>query len=292
MDSRTSRELLVFDRTAYTAATPDHTQALKSMSRVGALVPRIYESATDFYRRATSPLRRLPDFIIIGAQKAGTSSLYYYLSQHPAIRMSALKETHYYNYHILRGRNLSWYRSFFPLKIKARNTLTGEASPYYLFDPDVPARIKRDLPNIKLIALFRNPIDRAYSAYNMNKRQARRPDFPTFEEAIANFDTSSEQSRLYLYRGRYAEHIKPWLTNFSREQLLCMKSEDLFQDPKSALEAVYTFLGVAKSYPPDMQAQEVGSYSEMPEKTRRELEEYFNPVNDELVELLGERYRW
>ena len=259
---------------------------------IRALSLKSCEGMADLYRRATSPWRRLPDFIIIGAQKAGTSSLYFYLSQHPGIRMSALKETHYYNYYILRGKGLSWYRGFFPLKIRTKEKMTGEASPYYLFDEDVPARIKKDLPNVKLIALFRNPIDRAYSAYNMNKRQFKAKNFPTFEEAIANPDTSFEQSRLYLHRGRYSEHIKPWLSAFRRDQLLFVKSEELFRDPRKTLDEVYEFLGVEKLYPENIQAQEVGSYTELSPKTRVELEKYFRKTNDELVELLGARYRW
>jgi len=206
--------------------------------------------------------------------------------------MPALKEIHYYNYYALRGKGLSWYRSFFPLKIKAKNKITGEASPYYLFDENVPARIKKDLPGIKLIALLRNPIDRAYSAYSMNKRQLNKNDFPTFEEAIANADMSFEQSRLYLYRGRYAEHIKHWLKTFRRDQLLFLKSEDLFRNPEKSLDEVYEFLRVEKVYPENIQAQEVGSYPELSDATRSELEEYFKYSNDELADLLGERYRW
>ncbi len=265
----------------------------RSMPPLGVLSLRVRKRLADWYRRSTSRFRRLPDFIVIGAQKAGTSSLYFYLAQHPAIRMSALKEIHYYNYYALRGRGLSWYRSFFPLKIKSRHAITGEASPYYLFDENVPARIKRDLPNVKLIVLLRNPIDRAYSAYNMNKRQENDPDgFPTFEEAIANPDMGCEQSRLYLYRGRYAEHLRHWLKHFDREQFLFVKSEDLFRTPKKSLREVYEFLGVDETYPDDIRAQEVGSYPELSDRVRRELEDYFKDANDELIEMLGPHYRW
>ncbi len=234
----------------------------------------------------------MPNFIIIGAQKAGTSSLYFYLSQHPNIRVSATKEIHYYNYYEPQGRGLGWYKSFFPLKLTSRNQITGEASPYYLFDENVPPRIKRDLPDVKLIALLRNPIDRAYSAYSMNKRQENMKDFPTFEGAIANNDMSSEQSVLYLFRGRYADHIRHWLRYFNRDQFLFIKSEEFFQDPKKSLREVYDFLGVEKVYPHNIQAQEVGSYTDLSPKTRHSIEAYFKQPNDDLVALLGDRYRW
>ncbi len=244
------------------------------------------------YRRLTSRWRRMPDFIIIGAQKAGTSSLYFYLSQHPSIRVSAIKEIHYYNYYTLRGKGLGWYKSFFPLSLFSRHQLTGEASPYYLFDETVPPRIKKDLRDVKLIALLRDPIDRAYSAYSMNKRREDRRDFPTFEEAIANDDMSSEQSSLYLYRGRYADHIKHWLRHFNRDQFLFIKSEEFFQDPKQSLDEVYEFLGVEKIYPHNTQAQEVGRYTNLSADTRKRVAAYFKQPNDDLVAILGNRYRW
>lgn len=249
-------------------------------------------AAAYYYRLLTSPFRRLPDFLIIGVQKAGTSSLYYYLAQHPQIGMSLEKELHYYNYHVLRGKGRGWYKSFFPLKFKSRGKITGEASPYYLFDGAAPARIKADIPNVKLIALLREPVDRAYSSYSMNKRQQQRADFPSFEDAIANEDMSQEESRLYLYRGRYAEHIRPWLACFPRDSILFVRSEEFFADPRAALDEVYDFLGVERIYPGDLKAQEVGRYPELAAGTRTKLEEYFRSANQELVELLGERFRW
>ncbi len=258
-----------------------------------ALVPtRSRLAIAAIYRRVTSPWRRMPDFIIIGAQKAGTSSLYFYLSQHPNIRVSATKEIHYYNYHVLRGKRLGWYRSFFPLKFTGRHQITGEASPYYLFDHAVPQRIKKDLPDVKLIALLRDPIDRAHSAYNMNKRQQQEDDFPTFEQAIANQDMSCEQSVLYLFRGRYADHLKHWLQYFSRDQFLFIKSEDFFRDPNASLDEVYGFLGVPKIYPQSIRPQEVGAYSDLPAATRQTIEAYFKQANEDLAALLGDHYRW
>lgn len=245
-----------------------------------------------YYRRLTSPLRRLPDFIIIGAQKSGTSSLYYYLSQHPSLTLSVTKEVHYYNYYRRQGKNLSWYKSFFPLKIKSVNKKTGEASPYYLFDEGAAEQIKRDIPNVKLIALLRNPIDRAYSAYNMNVTRGNRQIPRTFEQAIANQNLSMEASEVYLLRGNYAEHIKKWLKHFRREQFLFIKSEEFFNDPRSTLQKVYNFLEIDENYPDNLSAQEIGAYSELSTQTRARLENYYARPNRELAELLGDEFQW
>lgn len=244
------------------------------------------------YRRATSPLRKLPDFVIIGAQKCGTSSLYYYLSQHPQLEMSAEKEIHYYNYYIDHGRGLNWYKSFFPLKMRDAGRMTGEASPNYLYLESAAEKLKKDVPDVKLIVLLRNPIDRAYSEYNMHVRQLKRDDFPTFEQAIANPELSMEASRVYLLRGIYAEHIKNWMKHFDRDRFLFIKSEDLFGNPQPVLKNAYEFLGLDEVYPDSLKAQEVGAYSDLLPETHAMLKEYFSKPNQELVELLGERFRW
>ena len=254
---------------------------------------KFYSSLAYYYRRLTSPWRRLPDFIIIGAQKSGTSSLYYYLSQHPQLRMSVEKEIHYYNYYLRHGKSLSWYKSFFPLRIKSRGKKTGEASPNYLYSEQAPVELRKDIANIKLLVLLRNPIERAYSEYNMHVRQLKRKDFPTsFEEAISNDDLSIEGSRLYLVRGLYAGRVKNWLKHFSRDQFLFIKSEDFFQDPKKVLEEVYKFLEIERTFPTNLKPQQVGSYSELSKETRAELDNYFNESNQELVGLLGDQFRW
>ena len=245
-----------------------------------------------YYRRLTSSFRRLPDFIIIGAQKSGTSSLYYYLSQHPSLTLSVTKEIHYYNHYRHQGKRIGWYKSFFPLKVRSIHKKTGEASPYYLFDERAAEQMKKDIPNIQLIVLLRNPIDRAYSAYNMNVAHGDGPKAQTFEQAIANSDLSMEASEVYLIRGLYAEHIKKWFKYFKREQFLFVKSEEFFTEPKSALAKVYKFLDIEEYYPDDLKAQEVGVYSELSDETRVRLENYFKGPNRELAELLGEEYRW
>src|SRR5262245_3882775 len=158
-------------------------------------VGEILYNSSLFYRSATSSLRLLPNFIIIGTQKGGTSSLYRYLMQHPLIKPSFMKDVHYFDLHFAEGDN--WYRARFPLslykyylkQVKKQEIITGEASPYYLPHPHVPKRAAALVPQAKLIILLRNPVERAYSHYNhaLKHKQETLP----FEEAI-----KAEENRL------------------------------------------------------------------------------------------------
>jgi len=133
----------------------------------------------------------LPDFIIIGVQRGGTTSLYKYMTKHPKIIPALKKEIHFFDNKF--GKGLSWYESqfmqnpFFCLlkrKRKSEDTITGEASPYYIYHPHVPKRISKILPNVKLIAILRNPIERAFSHYNHEVRLGA--EKLSFEDALKN----------------------------------------------------------------------------------------------------------
>src|SRR5947208_4822180 len=133
------------------------------------------ESATPrlekLYLGVTAPIRLLPDFLVIGAQRGGTTSLYHYLQAHPCIKLANTKDTHFFDKKYNKG--LTWYRGHFPIwlekayaqQVRRQTFVMGEASPSYLFHPHVPKRVKQALPHVKLIVLLRNPVDRAYSQY-------------------------------------------------------------------------------------------------------------------------------
>lgn len=167
----------------------------------------------------------LPDFVIIGAQKSGTTSLYHVLSQHPYVRPAARKELHYFSIFFHRG--LDWYRSCFPSPEQeaGRSTITGESSPYYLFHPHAPRRMAEALPQTRLIVLLRNPVDRAYSHYQMIANFGHEP--LTFEEAIEAEEVrlSGEKAKMlddgqyfsfahqyfsYLAKGIYVDQLAYW----------------------------------------------------------------------------------
>ena len=237
-----------------------------------------------WWRCATSRYRKLPDFLIIGAQRSGTSTLYQTVARHPDVRGAFRKEVHYFDTYYDRG--LNWYRANFPF-----NGFTGESSPSYLVHPDVPARVKAVLPDVKLIAILRNPVERAYSAYNRNVRRQR--ESRPFAEAIAGGPTLEFA---YLERGLYAEQIERWLQHFRREQLLVLSAEAFFKN--APMDRVWNFLGLP-AWSGDAALQRwikekysYGRYAEMDEAVRRKLTDHFRPHNERLYRLVGENFGW
>lgn len=259
------------------------------------------------YRELTGPLRGLPSLLIIGAQRSGTTSLFNYLVQHPDVLPSMVKEVHYFDLHYRRG--VRWYRGRFPFARRLqRGSLTLDASPYYLAHPLAPERAAQLLPDAKLIALLRNPVDRALSHYEHEVRDGR--EALSFAEAIEREPErlAGEEERLrndpdyysvnhhrysYSRRGTYIVHLRRWAQSYPRSQLLVLQSEWLFRDPVAATAAVHDFLGLRphrlKRYRPFLH----GSYDRaIPEDVRAKLARYFEPYNRELFQWLGEEYDW
>lgn len=235
--------------------------------------------------------RMIPDFLIIGAQKGGTSSLFYYLKFHPQIKRPIKKEIHFFNIYFDKG--IDWYKAHFPLKSK--KYITGEASPDYIFHPDSPKRIKKLNPNTKIIVLLRNPIERAYSAYQMNKRMGIDPR-PTFKEAIkyelehkdefAHTYNYEKHNYFYLERGKYASQLNPWLDYFDKDHILVIESESFFKEPSKELKKVYQFLSIESSLPSHYKAMNVGKYPPLSKEVYKSLKDYFK--ND--ISLLKETW--
>ena len=272
------------------------------------------------YGDATSQWRPLPDFLIIGAKKAGTSSLMNWLLSHPAIArmfppVQRLKSPHYFDLNYWRGPG--WYRSHFPSRAARRRqerrvgapTVVGEASPYYMFHPAAPGRVADTLPDARVIVLLRDPVSRAYSNY-WDRVAFGTEDLPTFEQAIdAEPDRIAgvDQDRLrtdpryysyehdhhtYLARGRYAEHLRPWVHLVCPENLLVLRAEDLFEDPARIFAGVQRFLRV-----PLVGGFPLGRYNARPRagmdpSTQRRLSDYYRPHNAELYDLLGRDLGW
>ena len=259
------------------------------------------------YRELTGSLRGLPSTLVIGAQKAGTTSLFTYLVQHPDVLPPLSKEIHYFDLNY--GRGVGWYRARFPYRYQLRSAASSlDASPYYLAHPLVPARAAELLPDARLIALLRNPVDRAYSHYQHELRGGR--ESLSFADAVAQEPArlAGEEERLrqdpsyysfnhhrysYLRRGLYVQQLREWVRHFPRSRLLVLQSEWFFRDPAAATAAVQRFLGLRphrlERYEPAYQ----GNYgSGMPAGLRADLASYFEPHNRELYEWLGEEYDW
>jgi Sulfotransferase domain len=242
----------------------------------------------------------LPDFLVIGGRKCGTTFLFHLLTQHPLVQPAASKELHFFDMHFDEGTE--WYRQFFPAPYwkDGRMTITGEASPY-MSNRRVPARMARVVPQARLIALLRNPVDRAYSDYQMLTRKQR--EALTFEKAIRATKTehkehvSFDDDSKYLSRGVYVTQLRRWFKFYPREQMLVLKSEDFFEDPLGILKVVLDFLDL-----PDWEPEASKGISEMRHEgdyqqgmhaaTRRRLEDYFEPHNRSLYEFLGKDLGW
>lgn len=254
------------------------------------------------YGLATADLRPLPDFLILGAQKAGTTALYAYLRWHPQITGPSFKEVSFFDRHYARGER--WYRAHLPIR---RSGLVGEASPSYLFHPLAPERVARLVPHARLIALLRNPVDRAFSHYQ-HEVALGREELP-FDDALAHEEErmEGELDRMlrdpayfsypwwnytYAARGRYAEQLERWLAVFPREQLLVVITEELAADTAGAYERVLDFLGVEarglESYPRIFERD----YGGMDAATRAMLEDEFAEPNRRLEELLDRDLPW
>ena len=278
-------------------------------------------------RQLTSRARMLPSFLIIGAQRAGTTSLAAYVGSHPDVEgpgaadpsLYWVKELHFFDENYWRGTD--WYRAFFPLiarqraaRLRGRNLACGEATPYYLFHPAVPERVAETIPDVRLIALLRNPVERAYSHYQHARKL--RMEKLSFEEAVeaeperlAGLDEELRKirpertkdgrrvhhhhlHRAYVSRSLYADQLERWLTYFPRDQLLVLRSEDFLARPNETFAEVFAFLGVRPWKVPGYEARNVGSYAPIDPSLRARLEERFAEPNARLAELLGRDFGW
>ena len=268
----------------------------------------------NFFRRnifgITGPLRVLPDFIIIGSMKCGTTSLYYDICEHPCVSPAAYDEIGFFdsNFHL----GLNWYRSMFPTKRRIEDirrkegvAITGEDTPFYFWNPVAAKRIQKLLPNIKLITILRNPIDRAYSEYqDLVSSESNSPSFETFIENEINTrrkDSSLiteenfeifNQKNSYLLKGIYVDQLKIWAGLFPKEQIFTLSTENLNSEPITALESVFQYLNLPDYKIKNIQHQKQKKYVPMNSQTRKILIEFFKPHNERLFKFIGKKFDW
>lgn len=207
-----------------------------------------------------SPMRepkgggRLPDFLGIGVQKGGTTTLHQLLAAHPGVALAPVKEVQYFTLHY--GRGPAWYAAQFGAG--ADEQRCGEITPYYVFHPEAPRRIQALLPQVKLIVLLRDPVERALSQYFHSRRLGLEPleleaalaaeteRLAGAEELLAQPDgrLRSHQEHSYLSRSRYEQQLPRWSALFPQEQLLVLRSEQLFAHPEEEWARVQAFLGL------------------------------------------------
>jgi hypothetical protein len=291
-----------------------HSRSIKS--RLHRLPPPFNRYATHAYQRAcqrwrmTSAKRRaLPQFIIIGAMKAGTTSLYAYLTEHQQIERALTKEVHFFDHHYARG--VAWYRANFPLiEELGSDRITGEASPHYLVHPHAAERIAKVTPDVRLLALLRNPVDRAISHYyhQVSRGREKLSIMDAFDAEEQRLEVS--ENRLgrpladdgilrarfaYKRRGIYADDLARYRKHFSDAQCLVLSSEAFFADPADTLAKVFAYLEVDSSHSVNiLRPKMVGRYrrDDVPAAAYDYLKAYFKPHNERLFELLGYELDW
>ena len=204
-------------------------------------------------REPTRPRARFPDFFVIGAMRAGTTSASGYLRQHPEVYLPAQKELHYFDRDTNFDRGKEWYAGLFRAAGEAR--AVGEATPWYLYAPQAPARMAELVPGARLIAILRNPVDRAYSHY-WHDRHRGRISFP-FDEGVAREreEISSPGSGVstrnsYLDRGFYLAQLERVCAHFHREALLVLLFDDLVNDTRTAYRSMCRHLRIDDSFEP------------------------------------------
>ena len=264
------------------------------------------------YRILTNQIRVLPDFIVIGSSKSGTTSLQYYLIQHPSI--VAERDVHFFEY--MQTNSIEWYRAHFPTKVyknfkktmRKERLVVGEQTATYLFHPLVPKRIHATMPNVKLITVLRNPVDRAYSNYHAQVREGF--EKRTFDDAIKselkrieigkkepeykinNDDFNNHVIFSYLRHGIYVDFIKSWMEFFTKDQFLILPTYDLNNNHTKFLKQVFEFLNVPNRKVNGLERKNVGEYKKLDKSTRKFLVDYYRPHNERLFKLLGKNFDW
>jgi hypothetical protein len=258
----------------------------------------------------------MPDALIIGAQRAGSTSLYDHLTQHPGVKGARMtKEVHFFD--AAWDRGVGYYAKFFPSQ-RARDRFSTrhgydlvalDATPYYMFNPHCPGRVASLIPEARLIAVLRNPIDRAFSHYKHEVATGFETS-ASFEEAIDREDERLEgevermmsdetyrsvahQHFSYLSRGRYDEQLARWFDLFAADRVLILVSEELFRDADPAMRQVYRFLDLPDhaSGPFPASNASTGGSKLLPQ-TRARLREYFAEPNRRLYDTLGRDLGW
>ncbi len=244
--------------------------------RVRAKVIGTGRAAIRGFGMATAGLRPDPDFLLIGAKRGGSTSFYFDLISHPQVALlfprpdrlpkaAATKGIHYFDSNYFRGRR--WYASHLPSRRVRRAqersvggpVVAGEGSPYYLTHPASPARVAADLPDVKLIAVLRDPVMRAYSHWKERVREGH--ELATFREALdleaervgdarekltadPRYYSYAHEQQSYLEQSMYGLALSRWLDHFPAGSLLVVRSEDYYQDPGRELDRAAQFLGI------------------------------------------------
>lgn len=276
------------------------------------LVPLV-KRAIRSYGSATSDRRVLPDYLIIGAKRGGSTTLARNLVASPGVQglfpaREALKGTYFFDVNHQRGER--WYRSHFPTRDQLGGDIVGDASPYYLSHPHAAERARALVPDARIVCVLRNPVDRAFSHYRERVKQGIET-LPTFEAALEaepervdgevermsndpNYVSWNHLNFAYRDQSRYGASLDRWFTHWPREQMLVIKSEEMYADPPSVLARTRDFLGLAhveRVIADDPHQNRLPTAAVAPD-TREQLENEFHDDVERLARLLATTPWW
>lgn len=287
-------------------------------SLVRKVLPKgLQDRARETYLAAgavTAPWRMTPSFIMVGASRSGTTTLFRALAEHPqTARPPVNKGVRYFDLNYERGWN--WYLGHFPLRAgterqrrREGQVQAFEASGYYLYHPLVPERMAKDLPDVKLVATLRDPVERAFSAWK--HESARGFEQLPFAEALAHEDerlaaglaelakdpfhaSHALRHQSHRARGEYITQLRRYLEHFPREHLHVIVAEDFFARPEEEFDRLLDFLGMARFRPAGgFPQQNARPSAPMATELREQLAAHYAPFNDDLERLLGRALPW
>ena len=238
--------------------------------------------------------------------RGGTTTLYRHLATHSKVRAALNKEVHFFDNNLHKGER--WYRAFFPLRhAMSSNAITGEATPYYLFHPRVPESASEMLGDIRIIALLRDPVERAFSHYQW--AFGRGQESLSFEAALdaeeerllgeqerlmsdARYVSYAHQHYSYQARGRYAEQLDRWFARLDSQAIMVLKSEALFESPASTMKEIQQFLELPHEELGSLPHRNPSMGGNLDGRMTERLRAYFRPHNDRLCKLLGWEQAW
>ncbi len=274
---------------------------------------RLARRGADASVRLTSPLRMWPTFLIVGAQRCGTTSMFKTVMQHPgAARPFLRKGVHFFDEHYDEGP--SWYRGHFPIaatsslrRLGRSPVVTGESSPYYMFNPVAPARIAETLPGVKVIALLRDPVERAYSAHSheLAKGFETLPFAEALDAEAGRIEGEAEkmladptyrsfdlQHHAYVRRGEYITQVRRLVETFGEQNVLVVDSQVFFETPEVAFAPVLEFLGLPPHDGIVFERHNARSRVALDPGLQRRLDEHYRPFDEELAAWWGKVPSW
>ena len=258
----------------------------------------------------TGFIRVIPDFLVIGAKRCGTTSLYQHLPEHPCISKSPYDNMGFFNDNFHLGVN--WYKSFFPttftrnkIKSKFGDFLAFDVTTKYMEEESTANNVYQTKPNMKIIIILRNPVDRAYSQYHLSVRQTaeRRSFEDVVEENMNRLNKESHEhyeikpkfsvkEDNYLKKGLYALQLRYWLKIFPRENILIVSTEEFESNQQTIYNKIFEFLNISQFEIKNTKKMEKGNYTPMKSETRSLLLDYFRSHNDELFKLIDKKFDW